>query len=539
MGLGKTCQTIAFLAYLRELQPDTHTHLIVVPASVLSNWEQEFARFAPNLEVWVYHGGAKERKELRHEYEQASRRFREHVVDVVLATYSYWEKEACADDRRFLDKLPIEYLVLDEGHSVKNTQSGRFARLRRQRARRRLVLSGTPVQNHVKEMLALLAFLNPRIVDLGEESSPDRLWELLAGSGGLGGEGGERAAMARLKRVFAPFVLRRLKTDVLDQLTAKVTKVETVALTEAQRQAYDMVTRRHLRAVQEAASRRAAEELSEPVLLVGDGEAEGNDGGEDGKRKEKEKEKGGGRVRVLRSAGGAASSSSSAAGAAGAVSDKEAGHIFTEWRKAASHPLLLRRRFSAQQVEHMASVLHRTGYYGWDCSLEMVRREVSGLCDFELHRVVRDVPQLESLALPQDALFDAAKCRRLRELVPALIEGGHRVLLFSAWTRVLDILQQLFDEVLSLPCLRLDGSTPVTERQALIDQYVEGGSSGPDDCVVTYNTTPRPTIASHAGSTPRTRPSPSSSSPRARAAWASTSRAPTPSSSTTRASTPL
>lgn len=74
--------------------------------------QQELARFAPNLEVWVYHGGAKERKALRLEYEQASRRFREHVVDVVLATYSYWEKEACGDDRRFLDKLPIEYLIL-------------------------------------------------------------------------------------------------------------------------------------------------------------------------------------------------------------------------------------------------------------------------------------------------------------------------------------------------------------------------------------------------------------------------------------------
>ena len=122
----------------------------------------------------------------------------------------------------------------------------------------------------------------------------------------------------------------------------------------------------------------------------------------------------------------------------------------------------------------MAAVLHRTGYYGWDCSLEMVRKELDSLCDFELHSIARDVPQLQEQALPREALFDAAKCRRLRELVPELIGKGHRVLLFSAWTRVLDILQQLFDEVLRLPCLRLDGSTPVTERQALIDQCVGG-----------------------------------------------------------------
>lgn len=69
MGLGKTCQCIAFLSYLQQLQPDTLTHLIIVPASVLSNWENEFEKFAPGLEVWVYHGTAKERRDLRQDYE--------------------------------------------------------------------------------------------------------------------------------------------------------------------------------------------------------------------------------------------------------------------------------------------------------------------------------------------------------------------------------------------------------------------------------------------------------------------------------------
>lgn len=320
-------------------------------------------------------------------------------------------------------------------------------------------------------MLALLGWLNPQIVDWGEESSPERLWELLAsGNGGEGG-GGERAAMARLKRVFAPFVLRRLKMDVLDQLTAKITEVETVALTKEQREAYDAVTHRHLRAVQEAASRRAAEALAGPeeVLLLppspgGEGAEDGEGEGEEGGKQQKQQQ----RKRVLRSA--VAPAEGAGPGASAGVSEKEAGHIFTEWRKAASHPLLLRRRFRAKDVAHMAAVLHRTGYYGWECSLEMVRRELDSLCDFELHSIAQDVPQLQEKVLPREALFDAAKCRRLRELVPGLVAGGHRVLLFSAWTRVLDILQQLFDEVLDLPCLRLDGSTPVTERQALIDR---------------------------------------------------------------------
>jgi len=541
MGLGKTAQTIAFLAYLRALSPRKYTHLIIVPASVLSNWENEFEKFAPDVSVFVYHGSAKQRGELRAQYEEEQQRQarvdrkegreggREgggFVTDVVLATYTYWEKETSDVDRKFLNKIPLEYMVLDEGHSIKNVKSQRFQRLRKQKAARRLLLTGTPLQNDVREVLALLAFLNPRILSFhgADGATVDGFWNSLVEGGGEGGKeggkegGGEKEAIERLKRIFAPFVLRRLKMDVLDQLSNKTQVVEMVKLTEGQRGVYESVTQRHFQRLEETANRKVIQALTLPILMLPEGGGEEEGGGE-GEKKKKKKEKGKGKKggkeeqeeqeeevevvgkangdghggkkkRLLRSADSTRPSSSSSssstqdaaalvAAATSSLSDKDAGHIFTEWRKAANHSLLLRRRFSDASIVEMAGVLHQTGYFGWECSVGMVQKELEGLCDFELHAIAQDERRLAHLTLPVDALFDSCKCQRLRVLLPALLEEGHRVLIFSTWTRVLDILGALLEEALQISFLRLDGSTPVGERQEMIDRFNALGSEIP------------------------------------------------------------
>jgi len=526
MGLGKTAQTIAFLAYLCALKPRTLTHLIIVPASVLTNWQNEFEKFAPDLDVFVYHGSAKERADLRAEYEEEMQRLEKEgrgagsrVADVVLATYTYWEKETAELDRKFLNRISVEYMVLDEGHSIKNVKSQRFQRLRKQKAKRRLLLTGTPLQNDVREVLALLSFLNPRILSLHgtEGATVDGFWQSLVaggkegrrdkGDGSSSGLRGEKAAMDRLKRIFAPFVLRRLKTDVLDQLTKKSQEVEMIPLTASQRAVYESVTQRHFQRLEESANRRAVQALTLPVLnLASERHGSREEGREsaviakdDGEtkprkkgRKKKEDAEGqvlgsgqtgnaiaeGRKKRMLRSTEASRqkdrdSQDATAQAAAGAasLSERDAGHIFTEWRKVANHTLLLRRRFSDSALVEMAAVLHQTGYFGWECSVAMVRKELEGLCDYELHAIAEDERRLAHLTLPTDTLFDSCKCQRLRVLLPQLLAEGHRVLIFSMWTRVLDILGAMLERVLHVPYLRLDGQTPVAERQEMIDQY--------------------------------------------------------------------
>jgi SWI/SNF-related matrix-associated actin-dependent regulator 1 of chromatin subfamily A len=163
---GKTIQTIAFLGWLASLQPlqsngkrkIPRPHLIVVPASTLSNWEIELRRFCPALTVLTYHGSQNERASLRYEMRASI-----VVPDVILTTYTIFERESNKSDRNFMNNLHLEYLILDEAHGIKNAQSSRFVHLNGLKTRHRLLLSGTPVQNDIGELLSMLSFLMPKV----------------------------------------------------------------------------------------------------------------------------------------------------------------------------------------------------------------------------------------------------------------------------------------------------------------------------------------------------------------------------------------
>ena len=185
MGLGKTVQTIAFLAWLRhhnrqkygykepqvvdidneskvididddddsvesnakearEDQPYARPHLIVVPASVLANWEREFEKFCPDMHVIRYHGSMAEREELREEMRryQSGQPNSGRPLDVVLTTFSYFSSEK-TDDRSFLRKFKFDYLVVDEAHCLKNPRGARYRNLDRFSTSHRLLLTGT------------------------------------------------------------------------------------------------------------------------------------------------------------------------------------------------------------------------------------------------------------------------------------------------------------------------------------------------------------------------------------------------------------
>jgi SWI/SNF-related matrix-associated actin-dependent regulator 1 of chromatin subfamily A len=159
MGLGKTVQCIAFLAWLQSTNTTTkkiRPHLIVVPGSTLSNWENEFQRFCPSLVILTYHGSQNERFHLRRDIR---RRIENGEVDVILCTYTIFERESGKDDRKFMTKTSFEFMILDEGHCIKNANSSRYTNMNMIHSRRRLLLSGTPVQNDVSELLAILSFL--------------------------------------------------------------------------------------------------------------------------------------------------------------------------------------------------------------------------------------------------------------------------------------------------------------------------------------------------------------------------------------------
>jgi SWI/SNF-related matrix-associated actin-dependent regulator 1 of chromatin subfamily A len=155
MGLGKTCQTIAFLAKLNEENPKLR-HLIVVPPSTLDNWIREVTMWAPKLNLILYRGSQLEREDLRRQIS------RDKSLNLILTSYTLvFSKD---EDKKFFRNLRLEYCVFDEAHMLKNMNSIRYQALIKLRSRRKLLLTGTPIQNNIVELMSLLYFVVPDIL---------------------------------------------------------------------------------------------------------------------------------------------------------------------------------------------------------------------------------------------------------------------------------------------------------------------------------------------------------------------------------------
>jgi hypothetical protein len=217
MGLGKTIQVLAILVSRKQRRPRSDpeapvTSLVVVPRSLVFNWKQELARFAPSLSV-VDHSGT----------DRAADGDGLGDVDVVLTTYGVLRR-----DVDWLSEVPFDYCVLDEAQAIKNPHSKAAKATRRLRARNRLALSGTPVENHLLELWSLFAFLNPGM--LGSQQS-FRRW--------MRRHEDETRARASLAALVRPFLLRRTKQEVAPELPPREDHRLLCPLGPRQRALYD------------------------------------------------------------------------------------------------------------------------------------------------------------------------------------------------------------------------------------------------------------------------------------------------------------
>ncbi len=217
MGLGKTLQTLSHILLEKEQGRLQQPALVVVPTSLLHNWQSEAARFTPGLRVLVLHGA---------ERAASFDRIGEH--DLVLTTYPLvWRDEAAL--------LAYDYhlLILDEAQQVKNAKSKAAIALRTLHAHHRLCLTGTPLENHLGELWAQFDFLLPGL--LGSEKQFNQHWRQPIERG----SDPQRAHL--LAQRLRPFMLRRRKEQVASELPAKTEITRTVALEGAQRDLYETV----------------------------------------------------------------------------------------------------------------------------------------------------------------------------------------------------------------------------------------------------------------------------------------------------------
>jgi len=337
MGLGKTAQVLAHLLIEKEAGRLDLPALVVVPTSLLFNWQQEARRITPSLRVQVLHGEDR----ARHVAAVAAGQ-----VDLVLTTYPLlW---------RDLDQLlPLRFhlLVLDEAQTVKNAASRSAAAARRLRARHRLCMTGTPLENHLGELWSQFHFLMPGFLD--DARSFARLWRKPIE------EQGETVRARLLAQRVRPFILRRRKQDVLQELPARSEIIERLQLQGRQRELYESV-----RLAADKQVRRALE----------------------------------------------------------------------------------RRGLGGSQVTVMDALL-------------------------KLRQVCCDPYLLKEGRMPKG--IERAKIEWLRDMLPALVEEGRRILVFSQFTSMLALIQAQL-QALQLPCLSLTGATDPAERGEVIARFQAG-----------------------------------------------------------------
>ncbi|ETS63996.1 hypothetical protein PaG_02332 [Moesziomyces aphidis] len=216
MGLGKTVQSISLMAYLAEVHDIWGPFLVIAPASTLHNWQQEISKFVPSLKALPYWGNVKDRAVLRKFWNRKQISYNRDAPFHVLVT-SY---QLVVSDEKYFQRVKWQYMILDEAQAIKSSSSIRWKTLLGFNCRNRLLLTGTPVQNSMQELWALLHFIMPSLFDSHDEFSEwfSKDIESHAEQKGTLNE----HQLRRLHMIMKPFMLRRIKKNVQNELGDKI-----------------------------------------------------------------------------------------------------------------------------------------------------------------------------------------------------------------------------------------------------------------------------------------------------------------------------
>lgn len=235
MGLGKTVQSISVLAHLAENHNIWGPFLVVTPASTLHNWVNEISKFVPQFKILPYWGSANDRKVLRTFWDRKNLRYTEKAPFHVMITSYQMVVADCA----YLQKMKWQYMILDEAQAIKSSQSSRWKNLLSFHCRNRLLLTGTPIQNNMQELWALLHFIMPSLFD-----SHDEFNEWFSKDIESHAEGNSKLNQQQLRRlhmILKPFMLRRIKKNVQSELGDKIEIDVLCDLTQRQSKLYQVL----------------------------------------------------------------------------------------------------------------------------------------------------------------------------------------------------------------------------------------------------------------------------------------------------------
>lgn len=311
------------------------------------------------------------------------------------------------DDNKFLRRIKPTVCVYDEGHMLKNSMSARYTQLMRIPAQFRLLLTGTPLQNNLQELASLLAFIMP---DLFAERHEDLAYIFKYKAKTTDADHASLLSVQRIARarsMMTPFVLRRKKHQVLKYLPSKTRRVERCRMTPEQQEIYN-------------------KHLSEQRKILADR-------------------------------------------AAGRPNKNNANNMM-KLRQAAIHPLLLRHIYDDDKIRKMSRACIKEPELS-KSDPNVVFEEMQFYSDWSLHKLCEKHPKtLKRYALHNEEWMRSGKVQKLAELLKKHVKNGDRTLIFSQFTSMMDILEQVL-ETLDIQFFRLDGATPISERQDMIDEF--------------------------------------------------------------------
>ena len=464
MGLGKTIQTISFLAFLREMGING-PFLIAAPLSTTSNWVAEFKKWTPKIPVVLYHGSKQEREEIRQKH---LRNPGSEDFPVICTSY-----EICMNDRKYLAHYGWKFIIIDEGHRIKNLNCRLIRELQSYQSANRLLITGTPLQNNLTELWSLLHFLMPSIFDKLETFESWFDFSALKEKNGyeqILSEERKKNLVASLHAILKPFLLRRVKADVEATLPKKREYVLYAPLTETQKELYQAILEGDSRAYLE---NKVVESLSGAATpnSVRSSSLKRKFGDDTSTPNKSAKSS---RASTPATASGSARSRKAKKNNQGyeEISDTQ---YFKKLEELPSSPMTGNADSDEDEETERAKTLALAKREIAQKKLQNPVMQLRQCCNSP-HNFFYPFDLDDNTPVDETLVTESGKMLLLDQLLPELLKKGHKILIFSQFKTQLDLLETYCNALRQWPVCRIDGSVAQSDRQEQILAFNEEDS---------------------------------------------------------------